>query len=119
MKNKGVNMTRTQSQRYIDALAQLPHFIVTFREPHQDGELVHALTGAVITALPDPDETRHELLQVTFPGGQPFQVHGGLYLDLHAVEAERHWKDSAENGTGPISKQVSNLVEHLRRKHSL
>jgi hypothetical protein len=112
-------MTGTVSQRYIAALAQLPQFLVTLLEDPAECRVINALTGAVVEAVPDPDELHHEILQVTFAGGQPFQVHGGLYLEIQAVEAERHWADSPENGSGPIAKKASALLEHLRRKHAL
>lgn len=110
---------RTKSQRYIDALAQLPQFMVTLLDPHEADRVISAQTGAVVQAVPDPDDEGHEIIQISFPGGQPFQVIAPLYFDLQVVEAARHEVESSEDGSGPIAKRASNLLEHLRRKHDL
>lgn len=110
---------RTKSQRYIDALGQLPQFIVTLLDPHKEGRVISALTGAVVQAVPDLDDEDHEIIQISFPGGQPFQVIGPMYLELQVVEAARYYAESSEDGSGPIAKRASNLLEHLRGKHDL
>lgn len=110
---------RTKSQRYIDALAQLPQFIVTLLDTHNEDRVISALTGAVVQAVPDPDDEDHEIIHISFPGGHPFQVTAPMYLELQVVEAARYYTESAEDGSGPIAKRATNLLEHLRGKHDL
>lgn len=110
---------RTKSQRYIDALAQLPQFMVTVMNSYEEGRVIDAQTGAVVHAVPDPEGEEHDFIEVTFPGGQPFQVIGPLYLRLQIVEAARHYEASSDEGRGPIAKRTEQLLEHLSRKHDL
>lgn len=110
---------RTKSQRCIDALAQLPQFMAALLEPHKENRVTNVLTGAVVQALPDRDDEEHEIIQITFPGGQPFEVVGPMYLQLQVVDAARYYVDSAEEGSGAISKRTNFLLEHLTGKHDL
>lgn len=110
---------RTKSERYIDALAQLPQFYAALQDSHTENRVICALTGVMVQAVPDPDEEDHEWLEVTFPGGQPFQVIAPIYLGLQVGEAARHESLSAEDGAGPVGKRSAELLEHLRRKHTL
>ncbi|SPK77207.1 conserved protein of unknown function (plasmid) [Cupriavidus taiwanensis] len=110
---------RTKSQRYIDALAQLPQFMPALLEPHKENRVINALTGAIVQAIPDPDDEEHENIQVAFPGGQPFEAVAPMYLHLQVVEAARYYADSAEDGSGAISKRAADMLEHLTGKHDL
>lgn len=93
--------------------------MVTLLDPHKEDRVVSAQTGAVVQAVPDPDDEDHEIIQISFPGGQPFQVIAPMYLEMQVVEAARYYTESAEDGSGPISRRAADLLEHLRGKHDL
>lgn len=105
----------TTSQRIIGALLQLEQFL-----PAQSGteEAVNVITGARVSALPDNDVEDHQMVCLTFPGGEPVEVNGGLYLQLQVIESVRYELD-APDGSGPVSRRVEDLLEHLHRKHDL
>lgn len=108
---------RTHSERVVAALKQLQQFQVA--GVGGQTEVIHVLNGARVVAVPDPDDVGHGILEVTFPGGAPFQVIGPMYLELQIIEDSRLVLDGHEDGRGDVARHSAQTSEHLRRKHNI
>lgn len=107
----------TLSQRIVQALQQLEQFL-----PSSDASThiaVHALTGATVQPVDDLDGVDYGLLDVRFPGGEPIQMLGPMYLRLQTIEAVRFEVDGDVEGKSAYAPRVDHLWEHLRRKYDL
>ena len=100
---------RTKAERALDALRDLSQF----RALGSD-ELVHATTGARVVAAPHPAGGDSDLLRVTFPGSQQFEVTGDTLVKLMVVEEALNQGDS-EDACSRLSGAAA--LEHLRKRH--
>ena len=106
----------TRSERIVRALQQLQQFLPgPITEP---GLAINVLTGAHVRPAPDESDEGHAWLTVTFPGGEPFDVNGDLYLKLQMIEDGRFVLDGPE-GEGKVSKHVNRLSDHFAIKYEL
>ena len=106
----------TRSHRIIRALSQLEQFL-SVQSPGE-GEVICALTGVRVSAIADSDGTDHGQVRLTFPGAEPVEAIGELYLKLRIIEAVRLEFDG-DGETSDVSRRVRDLQDHLKRKYDL
>jgi hypothetical protein len=113
------------SVRYINALRQLPQYHCNVDSL---GPLTHAFTGVRVSPTGDlrDDEDSVGILAVEFPGGHKIKVHASAFFQIALKEAAEIEISIAPDDFGiregkqtPVQLRISQLSEHLRRKHSL
>lgn len=109
----------TLSERYIAALAELPQFLPCQTTTAAKHQIVHALSGTVVTAVPDHGSHDHGLLCLRFPGSFYVEVAGCLYVDLMIMEAATHHFSSSSLDKGPVASEANLLRSHLNETHDL
>lgn len=113
------------SVRYINALRQMPQYHCNIAT---SGPVTHALTGVRVSptgVLNDAEDTVG-ILEVEFPGGNKIEVHAFAFFQLALKEAAEIEISVSPSDLGvregkhtPVQQRISELGEHLRRKHSL
>jgi hypothetical protein len=113
------------SVRYINALRQMPQYHCNV---DSSGPLTHALTGVRVSPtgeLHDEDDTVG-ILAVEFPGGHRIEVNAFSFFQIALKEAAEIEISTAPGDFGiregkqtPVQLRITQLGEHLRRKHSL
>lgn len=103
----------TLSERYIAALAELPQFLPCQTVTAAKHQVVHALSGATVTPVPDQANHDHGLLRLRLPGCFYVEVAGYLYLDLMIMEAATHNFRSSSHFNGAVIEEANFLRNHL------
>lgn len=122
---KDMGLATNLSVRYINALRQLPQYHCNVATT---GPLTHALTGVRVLPTGDLNDEADTvgILEVEFPGGHKIDVHAFAFFQIALKEAVEIEISTAPGDFGipeakltPVQKRISDLSEHLRRKHSL
>ncbi|WP_426944888.1 hypothetical protein ACP4J5_08270 [Pseudomonas oryzihabitans] len=113
------------SARYINALRQLPQYSCS---TSNDGPLTHVITGVqVLPILADPGSNDDVgLLEICYLGGRTVEVYAHSFFGIALKEAAEIEMATSPEAFGiserkytPVQLRVSDLREHLTRKHSL
>lgn len=113
------------SVRYINALRQMPQYHCNIAT---SGSVTHALTGVCVSPTGDLNDAEDTvgILEVEFPGGNKIEVHAFAFFQLALKEAAEIEISISPSDLGiregkhtPVQQRISELGEHLRRKHSL
>lgn len=113
------------SVRYINALRQLPQYHCNVATT---GPLTHVLTGVRVSPTGDLNDEADTIgiLEVEFPWGHKINVHAFAFFQIALKEAAEIEISNSPSDFGipeakltPVQKRISELSEHLRRKHSL
>lgn len=113
------------SVRYIHALRQLPQYHCNVAS---SGPLTHVLTGVRISPTGDLNDRDDMvgILGVEFPGGHKIEVNASAFFQIALKEAAEIEISTAPDDFGIregkqtlVQRRISDLRDHLRRKHSL
>jgi len=113
------------SVRYINALRQLPQYHCNVAS---SGPLTHVLTGIRVSPTGDLNDQEDAvgILEIEFPGGHKIEVNGSAFFQIALKEAAEIEISSGPDDFGIregkqtlVQRRISDLRDHLRRKHSL
>ena len=110
-------MQHTKSQRILHALQQLEQF-APYRSESED-QVLHVLTGALVSAYTDPNAEDSEMIKIQFPGGPEHEVIGIMYLNLQILESAAHELHKNTEYDSLIARRAEELSQHLLQKHDL
>lgn len=118
-------MPKNLSVSYVDALRQLPQYHCN---EGASGPLTHMLTGARVSPTGDlaDNEDTAGIIEIEFSGGHKIHAHGFAYFQMALKEAAEIEICTSPSDFGiregkltMVQRRVTDLGEHLRRKHSL